>query len=113
MFSDYYKSVNTDKEVVILDVNSLFSLDTQMNIVSDAVEFIKDNGKEDYTNILIKYKVKASWKATLMEELDNLSTYIIKFDLFSTHPEVLKGSDSEELKILTENWEERIERLNS
>lgn len=112
MFTQFYKTTNSDKTVIVLEISSLFSPEVQEIALSEAIEYTKKHNKENTTDILIKYKAKAKTCILSNERITDLSDYIIKFDLFSTHPEVLKESEVDYLKELLLNWGEYVERLN-
>ena len=116
MFVDYYRTV-ADKEVIVLEINSLFSSDTQITALKEAEDYITEHGKEDKAVILIKYRVKAlrakaGSTSVINETILMKSNYVLKFDMFSTHPEVLKSPDAEALSTLLSGWEAHVERLN-
>lgn len=111
MFVDYYKSV-TNREVVVLEINCLLSSDTQIKAIEEAIRYVENKGKEDTTDILIKYRVKARSASVINEEILQKSNYVIKFDMFSTHPEIIKNADGDYLISFNKQWEDHIERLN-
>ena len=113
MFTDFYRAKNPNKVVIVLDINILFSLDMQEKIVNDCIKYVQDNGKENSTDIIVKYKVKNKPDTTINSSIEEISDYILKFDIFSTHPEIVKESDPNYAAELIKDWEESIEKLNS
>ena len=111
MFVDFYQAKNPYKEVIAVDINSLFSTEAQNQIVKDIVKYIEKNDKSDTTDIIIKYKIKINTEVILTDDIMNYSGYVLKFDIFSTHPEIVKAKDLEFIKALTADWLENIERL--
>ena len=107
MFYDFYKSVYVgDGSLSVLDINCLFSKEVQN---AKTREFIKAN--ENSENILIKYKIKLKTVLSLPAEIEQNSDYIIKFDMFSNHPELLKVKD-EKGKAMIERYILNVTNMN-
>jgi hypothetical protein len=107
MFYDFYKSVYVgDGSLSVLDINCLFSKEVQN---AKTREFIKAN--ENSENILIKYKIKLKTVLSLPAEIEQNSDYIIKFDMFSNHPELLKDKD-EKGKAMIERYILNVTNMN-
>ena len=112
MFSDFCKKRNEGRAILVLELNSLFSLDVQKKALDEAVDYVNSHSDNDSAYILIKYKIKQKPELFLNEYITGLSDYILKFDLFSTHPEIIKDQDGDKALILTNGWREYIDHLN-
>ena len=107
MFCDFYKSVFIgDGLYNVLDMNCLNSLKAQELIVQD---FFKNN--KDLNEVIIKYKIKSQTKLQIPKALELISNYIVKFDIFSTHPELTKDSDGKGKDII-ERWIKNISKMD-
>jgi hypothetical protein len=113
MFSDYFRKMNNMSEVVVLDINSLFSPEVQENALNQAIEHVKSGSNEGSSVILIKYKVKARTEPILNTLIEDSSELVVKFDLFSTHPIILKDLSEGSYSSFFEGWMEHVEILNS
>jgi hypothetical protein len=114
MFADFYKASNQSTSVVItLEINSLFSPEVQNHALSEAIDHIKGKANEDSAIILIKYRTKAKSNILINKDIEDASNTVIKFDLFSTHPEILKEPEVDSLKDFFQVWREHIDMLNS
>jgi hypothetical protein len=107
MFCDFYKSLYVGEyPLEILDLNCIFSkevLNTKFN------GFIDLHKKID--NIIVKYKIKSKSIISLPADIERCSNYIIKFDIFSTYPEILKDYDGQG-KLIAERWNTNITNMN-
>jgi len=111
MFVDFYKTLY-DSNVEVLDLNSLTSRDVLDTIVKEAVGRYFEKKSTGQTSLLIKLKTKKDVTLEeLPQEMARTSFYIIKFDLFSTKPEILKDTDNK-LHPIIERWEMNIKKLN-
>ena len=107
MFCDFYRSVFIgDNLYKILDMNCLNSIKAQNLIVQD---FFRNN--KDLSETIVKYKIKSQTKLQIPESLEIVSNYIIKFDIFSTHPELTKDSDGKGKDII-ERWTKNISKMD-
>jgi hypothetical protein len=107
MFHDFYKSVYVgDDTLKILDLNCIFSKEA---IDLKVKGFIESYG--DYSHGIIKFKTKIKTVMNLSPELDKHSDYIIKFDIFSSHPDLIKDSDGEG-KNIVERWNQNILKID-
>lgn len=111
MFVDFYKTLY-DSNAEVLDLNSLTSRDVLDTIVKEAVGRYFEKKSTGQTSLLIKLKTKKDVTLEeLPQEMARTSFYIIKFDLFSTKPEILKDTDNK-LHPIIERWEMNIKKLN-
>jgi hypothetical protein len=107
MFCDFYKFIYAgDGSLSVLDINCLFSREVQD---AKTIEFIKANKNSE--NILIKYKTRLKTVLSLPPEIENNSDYIVKFDMFSNHPELLKDKD-EKGKAMIERYILNVANMN-
>lgn len=107
MFCDFYKSIYVGGySLEIIDLNCIFSKEI-LNIKFN--EFIDLHKKID--NVIIKYKTKSRSVISLPSDIERCSNYIIKFDIFSTYPEILKDYDDQG-KLITERWNTNITNMN-
>ena len=108
MFLDFYKTIY-DQYVKVFILNSLFSEE----ILKDKIEQVKKIDGEHPSLKFLIYKTKSKNKAvpSLIEENSDV---IIKFDLFSYTPEVLKNEDKEGfIESMLERWNVNMARLNA
>ena len=95
MFSDYLKTILGNFNVELFDINHLNSNEIKDSIIQSYADKFKDT-----KSILIaKYKIKSNTQVSdlsviLPEKVQKLSDYIIRFDLFSQQPIVVKDSDN-------------------
>jgi len=108
MFTDYYRHLYTLKDLKILDVNSLLSAEIQENLISIHVGYA-EKGDSD---LLIRYKTKTKNNSINCDKLQEISNYIIKFDMFSTCPEVLKSTDEEYIRDVLKGWGIAVDKLS-
>jgi len=104
MFADFYKSIYS-ADVKIVDLNCLFSSKILTSKMSEIVK-IGSTGR----NVLIKFKMKVQTKeisSVVVEESDLL----IKFDIYSTEPEVIKDCGSNTALII-DRWKKNIDNFN-
>ena len=107
MFCDFYKWIYVgDRSVSILDMNCLLSKEVQD---AKTREFIEAN--RNLENIIIKYKTRLKTVLSLPLEIEQKSDYIVKFDMFSNHPELLKG-DGEKGKAMIERYILNVTNMN-
>ena len=107
MFCSFYESIYVgDRLCGILDINCLFSKETQG---LKTKEFIELNRNADF--IIIKYKVKSNTKLSLPLEIENNSDYIVKFDMFSNHPDLIKDADGKGVEII-DRYNKNIDLAN-
>jgi hypothetical protein len=104
MFSDFFKSLYSS-DVKIVDLNCLYSEDV---ISSKMEEFLEINSKG--RDVLIKYKIKIQTKEIPLIITDK-SDQVFKFDIYSTEPEVIKGSHSD-IDSMLNRWKMNIEKFN-
>jgi len=107
MFCSFYESIYVgDRLCGILDINCLFSKETQD---LKTKEFIELNRNADF--IIIKYKIKGNTKLSLPFEIEINSDYIIKFDMFSNHPDLIKDADGKGVEII-DRYNKNIDLAN-
>lgn len=111
MFSDFLTQ-NSLIGILLIDISSLFSIDKQNEVLASAISFIKEKGSEATLDILVRYRTKAKNNVLINTNLSDSSDYIIKFDIFSVTPQILKGSEDMALTTLIQSWSSNIERLN-
>jgi hypothetical protein len=101
-----------DSNAEVLDLNSLTSRDVLDTIVKEAAGRYFEKKSTGQASLLIKLKTKKDVTLEeLPQEMVRISFYIIKFDLFSTKPEILKDRDGK-LQPIIERWEMNIKKLN-
>ena len=111
MFMDFFKTIYlSDKNHVIHDLISLYSDQIQ-------TEIIKGFRKEypETTWVLIKYKLKKldPNKYVVPEYIKENSDYLLKFDRYSTEPEIIKPLDDNFFTEVTQRWKKNIEKFNN
>ena len=105
MFSDFYKTLyNSDVKEV--DLTCLFSSD----IIDGKIKEILQTSLKGRT-VLIKYKIKNQTKEFHPSVIEH-SSMVVKFDIFSTEPEIIKSTGEETSNIL-DRWKNNIQALNS
>jgi hypothetical protein len=107
MFSKFFRTwYSTNTVVIEQDINCLFSDDYQTSLITSLRKNIKETEA-----LLIRYKSKYNVnKVTPSAILDN-SDYVIKFDLYSVKPEILKVLDSTWFDTVLNNWNLNLEKL--
>jgi hypothetical protein len=100
MFCDFYKTIYIGDDIYkVLDMSCLNTPQTQELIVKDFIEINKD-----LRNAIIKYKIKPKTKLDVLPKvITEVSQYIIRFDMFSTHPEIVKDFDGSGKEII-DRW---------
>jgi hypothetical protein len=104
MFSDFYKNIYSP-DIKIVDLICLYSPEVISSKMEEFVE-IAAKGRD----VLIKYKIKTQTKdypPIILEKSDIL----IKFDIFSTEPEIIKGFNPTTESLLN-RWKMNIEKFN-
>jgi len=110
MFVDFYKSVY-DSDVKIFDLNCLFSDQILEKKMQDIKMYdVKDASCVDRF-VLIKLKTRIQTKQ-ISPSIENISDFIIRFDLYSTEPEIIKMSVPEKIAPIIERWKKNIDMLN-
>jgi len=109
MFCDFFsKTYLKDQKVGIADCSVLYDRSIQAGQYKTLADL------KDMCHSLIKYKVKQNTPVdSLPEIVFTESDYIIKFDLYSTHPEVIKAEDEDYLKGVIEQWDLAIKKMES
>jgi len=110
MFIDFYEKLYGDNKLVLVrDINFLYSKPVQENIFVDSLREAKQKG----LSLIIKYTIKSNTDLAKymipMCFLDN-SDLVIKFDMFSSKPEIIK--DKQGSTHLLERWEANISALD-
>ena len=105
MFSDFFKSLFSS-DVKIVDLTCLYSPEILEAKVLELASISTKSGRD----ILIKYKTKPQTKELSSVLLDS-SDVVIKFDLYSTEPEVIKMKDPGSSHII-DRWKKNIELFN-
>ena len=106
MFKDFYEKIYGDNKIVLVrDINFLYSKPIQEAMFSSSLKEADEKG----LSLIIKYSIKPNTDLSKylipMCFLDS-SDLVIKFDMFSTKPEVIKDK-FDSLSIL-EKWEANI-----
>jgi hypothetical protein len=104
MFADFYKSIYS-ADIKIVDLNCLYSED----ILSARIEEIVGMGNSG-RDILIKFKMKTQTKEISSILIDK-SDLLVKFDIYSTEPEVIKDCGSNTALII-DRWKKNIDKFN-
>jgi hypothetical protein len=113
MFIDYYRSQYVNKEVIPMDLNSLLSVDAQERGIQSAIETIESTRTNlDLVDIIIKYKIKNKTQVIVPDHIMSISDDVLKFDIYSAHPEVLKASDKESIEAFNTGWLEHYNKYN-
>lgn len=106
MFFDFYRAIFVGEDTLnILDLNCIFSkeaIDTKMD------EFLESS--ENFSFGVIKYKLKVKTVLSIPQKIQYHSDYIVKFDMFSNHPELLK--DAGDGKAIIDRWDANIIKLD-
>ena len=107
MFLDFYKTIY-DCDVKIFILNSLFSQEVIEQKVEEALKVDKDS--DDLKFII--YKTKPQTKI-VPESVLKASLAVIKFDIYSYTPEIIKNEDQEnKIKSILDRWNTNMERMN-
>jgi len=105
MFMDFYKTLYApDLKVLIL--NCLYSSDIISNNLIEASE-LSNKGRV----VLITYKLKVQTKE-ISSDLIEASDLLIKFDIYSTEPEIIKTNDPTTTAAIIDRWKKNIEKFN-
>jgi hypothetical protein len=104
MFYDFLRSFGGSVKAV--DFNCLNTKSMQQAMFEELVNNYKS---EDL--ILIKYKIKPQTVLNLPQIVKEKSHYIIKFDMFSTHPELIKDADGKGKNII-EEWVVNVTKMD-
>jgi len=105
MFSDFYKTLYSP-DMRLIDLSCLYSEDilkTKLNEISE----MANSGRD----IFIKFKMKPQTKV-IPPLLIEKSDLLIKFDIYSTVPEVIKDFGPETENLLN-RWKMNIEKFNA
>ncbi len=104
MFYDFYKSIYSS-DIKAVDLNCLYSSEVISSKIMELLD-LSQRGRD----ILIRYKTKVQTKIIdpLVIEKSDL---VIKFDIFSTEPEVIKGLNPSTEAIIS-RWKTNIEKFN-
>lgn len=106
MFYDFYRAIYVGEDTLnILDLNCIFSqeaVDVRMS------EFVKSS--ENYSHGIIKYKTKVKTVLTIPQKILEYSDYIVKFDIYSNHPDLIKDSGGGVAVI--DRWNKNIIKLD-
>ena len=107
MFCDFYSSIYVGEDTLkIIDLNCIFSKEAISSKVQELIDSCKD-----YSHGIIKFKTKVQTVLVISPEIEKYSDYIIKFDMFSSHPDILKDTDGKG-KLIVERWNNNIIKLN-
>jgi hypothetical protein len=104
MFGDFYRSLYSS-DIKMMDLNCLYSKDVLETKINGFLEVSK-RGRD----ILIKFKMKTQTKE-IYPILIEKSDLVIKFDIFSTEPEVIKECGSN-TSVIIDRWKKNIEQFN-
>lgn len=110
MFSSYLEKVlaKKGKGVLVRDLNMLYTSEVQENMYSD---FLKEIEEDQI--LVVKYKIKPNTNMeifSLPPKIQEEAEYIVLFDMYSTHAEVLK--DKNEYPGILDEWGDYIKRLS-
>jgi hypothetical protein len=96
------------KGVSVKDLNMLYSPEIQNQMYSEYLSQLEENQL-----LVIKYKIKQNTdmeKFSLPPKIQEEAEYIVLFDIYSTHAEVLK--DTEKFPGILNEWEDYVRRLS-
>jgi len=103
MFSDFYRSIYASN-ALISDLSYLYSPDILSSFIDKIIE--KSNRG---AIVLIRYSIKTQTKELNPIILEK-SDVLIKFDIFSTEPEVIKSLPDTEAMVI--RWKDNIAKRN-
>jgi hypothetical protein len=107
MFIDFYKAIY-DENVKIFIFNSLFSKEVTENKLNEILKVEEENQNLK----IIIYKIKPKTKI-IPENILKASSAVIKFDIYSYTPEVLKNEDpGDQIQAILDRWNFNMEKLN-
>jgi len=90
MFKSFYEKIYGDNKIVLCkDINFLYSKPVQEMIFADSIK----ESKEKNLSFIIKYVIKTNTdlsKYQIPQCFIDESDLVIKFDMFSTKPEIIK-----------------------
>jgi hypothetical protein len=118
MFVDFYKTLySVGKQTEVLPMNILFG-DAQKEGTVRTIKDLHDPDKHDiFVTIKTKFlkqrpdgDISSYYKKSAPDSLVAISDYIIAFDIYSTSPIIIKGSNSK-LPSILERWENNINKL--
>jgi len=110
MFCDFLKKTygSYNPSFVMKDVSCLYSSDIQESLIKRVIEEAGDD-----SIAVIRYYIK---KKTDLKKVSPLiwdkSDYLIKFDIYSNTPELLKVPSEPYFANLLDNWKENIKKLS-
>lgn len=104
MFGDFYKSLYSS-DIKMVDLNCLYS----GGILTTKIKEFLEIGKKG-RDVLIRYKMKTQTKEIHQVLIEN-SDLLIKFDIFSTEPEIIKDCGPN-TPIIIDRWKKNIEKFN-
>ena len=108
MFTDFLRTVLSNQKVLFGNLNCLYSQDVQERSID---EFMKKVTKDDV--LLLSYKLKQHTKLeTIPESVLNRCEYVVRFELYSTQPIVMRSKDPQYLDELIKRWQMNIDKLN-
>lgn len=111
MFIDFFKSLY-DSSVKISDLNCLYSKEVIQKRLSLITELDKKLLNRDKEIIIVYYKMKPQTKEIYPMIIDS-SDFVIKFDTYSTHPEIIKEKFPEIIKPIMDRWVMNIKKMNN
>ena len=108
MFSKYFKEQYSFNSIIVeKELSYLFSDVYQASFIKN----LKDS-KNEQEIILLSYKTKISIKKLIPQDIFDYSDYIIKFDMYSTTPELLKVLDSSWFETVLNGWNLYLDKLS-
>jgi hypothetical protein len=111
MFVDFYKTLY-DSDARVIDLNNVISSEMLNSIVKNAIGINIQRATSKTSAVIIKLKTKKDMTLEeLPPEIERNSTYIIRFGLFSTTPEVLKDRPGDFGPVL-QRWDANIKKLD-
>lgn len=111
MFVDFYRSLY-DSSVQVYDLNCLYSEEVIKERVKFITELNKNLRNKDQEIILVYYKMKSQTK-NIPQILIESSDFLIKFDTYSTYPEMIKNEYPDIIGPVMDRWVMNIKKLNS
>lgn len=114
MFVDFYRSLY-DGAAQVFETNNLYSEDVRDEFFLGLKRKLLEDEREG-ASYIIKFYMKPKNLENLTirgvgRECERSSDVIIKFDMFSSHPELLKYRD-DAAKEMVDRWIENINRMN-
>ena len=104
MFIDYLKKIYLP-DSVLCETGYMFDEVFQENMLKTLI------GLDASKDVIVKYKATRKMNVP-SAAIERLSDYIVKFDIYSTVPEVQKAHDPLYIEKVVSRWKENIDRMN-